>query len=224
MSEPIPVDIWSDVACPWCYIGKRRFEAAVATLTEADPDVAVDVTYHSFELMPDAPETFDGSAAEYLAAAKGLPVEQTRAMQDHVAGIAAEVGLDYDFASQQPTNTNKANQLLHLARAHGLQVAMKERLMAAHFVEGRHVGRDDDLAALAADVGLDPDAVRTALREGTYAAAVAEDVAAARRIGIGGVPFYVLDRRYGVSGAQPSEVFVQALTRVVAERREGTAA
>lgn len=218
MTNTLKVDIWSDVACPWCYIGRRRFETAIARIAERDgaaPDVEVE--YHSFELSPDTPVDFEGTATEFLAGHKGIPLDQAQQMQDHVTALAAGEGLEYRMDQVQHTKTLKAHELLHLAKAHGKQDAMKERLLRAYFTEGRHVGRVADLADLAADVGLDRDEVATALEAGTFAADVAADMAQARAYGINGVPFFVVDGKYGVSGAQDPALFVQVLDRAIAE-------
>ena len=222
MAEPIKIDVWSDVACPWCYIGKRRLESGITAFTGAADGAAppVEVEFHSFQLSPDTPADVVGSAADFLAEHKGLPREQAAQMQAQVAAIAAEDGLHYDFGSQRPANTRMAHQVLHLAKHDGLdvQAAMKERLLAAHFVEGRHIGREDELVDLAVEVGLDRDETLAALADQRYAAAVDADIAQARQLGINGVPFFVLDGRYGISGAQPSELFTQALRQVVEDR------
>ena len=165
----LTVDIWSDVACPWCYIGKRRFEEGVRRYQQAEGARPVDVEYHSFELAPDTPVDFEGSEVDFLARHKGMPAEQVHQLVAHVTELAAAEGLAYDFDALRHTNTRKAHQVLHLAKAHGLQRELKERLLRAYFVEGRHVGRDDSLAELAAEVGLDADLVLAALREGTSA-------------------------------------------------------
>ena len=211
MSDVIKVDVWSDIACPWCYIGKRKFETGAEGFD-------VEVEYHSFELSPDTPVDFEGSEIDFLVAHKGMPAEQVGPMLDQVKGIAAEVGLDYDFDALQHTNTVKAHQLLHFAKAHGKQLELKERLLRAYFVEGGHVGRDEDLADLAAEVGLDrADALR-ALQSNEYLEAVHADQEQAMRYGIRGVPFFVIDGKYGVSGAQAPETFAQALKQVQDER------
>jgi predicted DsbA family dithiol-disulfide isomerase len=210
----ISVDIWSDIACPWCYIGKRRFEAGLARFDGRDDVV---VTLHSFELAPDTPTDFDGSEVDFLVRHKGIGSSQVAEMLQQVTQIAAGEGLRYDFDALRHTNTRKAHEVLHLARAHGRQLDMAERLFAAYFTEGRHLGRDDDLATLAGDVGLDADEVRSALSAGTYAAAVDADIAQARAFGISAVPFFVIDGRYGISGAQPADAFASALIQVGAE-------
>ncbi|WP_123814733.1 DsbA family oxidoreductase [Myceligenerans xiligouense] len=217
MSEPLKIDIWSDVACPWCYIGKRRLESALDRITERDgarPDVTVE--YHSFELSPDTPVDFEGTATEFLAGHKGIPLAQAQQMQDHVTRLAAAEGVEFRTDQVRHTKTLKAHELLHLAKQHGKQYEMKERLLAAYFTEGRHVGHAADLADLAAEVGLDRDEVLAALEAGRFADDVAADIAQARAYGINGVPFFVLDGRYGVSGAQDPAVFVQAIDEATA--------
>lgn len=212
LPEPIKVDIWSDIACPWCFIGKRKFEAAVAS-----SGVPVDVEYHSFELSPGTPAEYPHSHDEFLAGHLGVSREQAAAMGDRVTGIAATVGLNYDYARLQTTNTVLGHQAIHYAKAHGKQAQMKERLMKAYFEEGRHVGRIPELADLAAEIGLDRDDVVRSLTAGEYLDAVRADVVLAGELGIRGVPFFVLDGTYGISGAQESATFAQALEQVAAE-------
>jgi predicted DsbA family dithiol-disulfide isomerase len=216
VSEPIKVDIWSDVQCPWCYIGKRKFEAGVAAF---GGDVAVE--YHSFELAPDTPVDYEGTTADYLSERKGMPVAQAKQMLQRVTDIAADVGLEYHFDDVHQTNTVKAHELIHYAKAKGRQLDMKERLLKAYFIEGRHVGRIADLADLAADIGLDHDDVVRALTAEQYLADVKADVALARQYGIQGVPFFVIDGQYGVSGAQEAAAFADVLTQVRNERGNG---
>jgi predicted DsbA family dithiol-disulfide isomerase len=221
VSEPIKIDIWSDIACPWCYIGKRHLEGGLAALGDDAP--AVEIEYHSYELAPDTPIDFEGSEVDFLAGHKGIPVEQARGMIDRVTGIAAQAGLDYDYDALQHTKTLKAHELLHFAKEQGRQLELSERLFRAYFTEGRHVGRIDELVELATEVGLDADAAREAIESGRFALAVQADIAQAGAYGINGVPFFVFDGKYGVSGAQPVEVFSQVLTQV-AEERDGAAA
>jgi len=208
---PIKVDIWSDVACPWCFIGKRKFEAAADAF-----DGQVVVEYHSFELAPDTPEDYPGTHADYLVS-RGFPADQIEAMDARVSGIAASVGLAYDYERNHPTRTLKAHELLHFAKAHGKQVEMKERLMQAYFERGEHVGRIDDLVGFAVEVGLDGAAARAALESGEYAEDVQADIAQARAYGINGVPFFVIDGRYGVSGAQETATLLEVLNNVKTE-------
>ncbi|MBR23137.1 MAG: disulfide bond formation protein DsbA [Leifsonia sp.] len=223
MSKPLSVQIWSDVQCPWCYIGKRKFEAALAELA-ADPAAPqVEVVYRSFELAPDTPVDFEGTPVDYLSQRKGIAPEQARAMIDRVSGIAESVGLDYRYDDIHQTNTVLAHELLHFAKAHGKQLELKERLLRAYFTEGRHIGRADDLAELAAEVGLDHDEAQAALTEHTYLPDVKADMAQAVAYGIQGVPFFVIDDRYGISGAQETAHFVAALRQAAAERTEAPA-
>lgn len=223
MTDKITIDVWSDIACPWCYIGKRNLEAGLAQ-TAADTDAPqVDVTFHSFELSPDTPVDFEGDEVDFLAGHKGMPRERVREMLDQVTGVAANSGLEYRFDLLQHTNTVKAHELLHFAKAQGRQYEMAERLMSAYFTEGKHVGRVDDLVDLAVEVGLDASDVRDALESGRHLADVRADQAQAQAYGIQGVPFFVIDGKYGVSGAQPADAFAQIVRQVWAEHRESPA-
>jgi len=224
VSEPIKIDVWSDIACPWCYIGKRNLESGLAEASAVDGAPAIEVTYHSFELSPDTPVEFEGSTTDFLATHKGISVDRAREMNDRVTGIAAAAGLEYHLDDVKHTNTVKAHELLHFAKEQGRQHDLAERLMSAYFTEGRHLGREDELVSLAADAGLDADAARDALRSGRYLAAVRADQAQASAYGINGVPFFVIDRKYGVSGAQPAEAFSQIIRQVRAERLEAATA
>ena len=219
-SIPIRIDVWSDVACPWCYIGKRNLESGMIAFAATEHALPIELEYHSFELAPDTPVEFTGSEIEFLMSHRGVSAEQARAMIDRVVGIARGAGLDYDYDSLQHTNTIKAHQLLHHAKERGLQLEMKERLLSAYFVEGRHVGRVEDLADLAVEVGLDRADVIRSLEADEYLEAVGADMQQARQYGINGVPFFVIDSRYGISGAQPREVFVEVLTRAAVDRAE----
>ena len=204
----IKVDIWSDIQCPWCYIGKRKFELGVAA---AEAPVAVE--YHSFELAPDTPVDFDGSPADYLAG-RGFPRSQVGQMLDRTTNIAAAVGLEYHFDRARQTNTIRAHELIHFAKDEGRQLDMVERLFRAYFTEGSHVGRIEELVGLAGDVGLDRDKAEDALRTNTYLPAVKADIRQAARYGITGVPFFVFNDQYGVSGAQEADTFAAVLEQV----------
>ena len=218
MSEAIKIDVWSDIACPWCYIGKRNLERGLAEVA-ADADAPrVEVEYHSFELSPDTPVDFEGSQVDYLSQHKGISREQADQMLQRVTGVAAEAGLAYRFDLLQHTNTVKAHELLHFAKAHGRQLEMVERLMSAYFIEGRHLGRTDELVSLAAEVGLPADEARAALESERHLPDVRADQEQAAAYGINGVPFFVIDGQYGVSGAQPPEAFAQITRQLWAER------
>jgi predicted DsbA family dithiol-disulfide isomerase len=205
---PLTVEIWSDVVCPWCYIGKRRFEAALARFPHRDE---VEVTYRSFELDPDAPARHAVSGPERLAEKYGVSVEEARAMNDRVTGIAAQEGLEYHLDVARGGNTLDAHRMLHLAAAHGVQAEAKERLMRAYFSEGEPISDADTLVRLVAEVGVPEDEARAVLAGDRYTAEVRDDEQLGAQLGIRGVPFFVLDRRYGVSGAQPADVLAGAL-------------
>lgn len=223
MTDAIKIDVWSDIACPWCYIGKRNLQSGLEAAS-ADPDAPeVEVVFHSFELSPDTPVDFDGGEADYLSHHKGISPDQAQQMLDRVTGVAADAGLEYRFDLLKHTNTVKAHELLHFAKEQGRQPEMTERLMAAYFTEGRHLGQEDELVALAADAGLDADAAREALRSERFLPAVRADQAQAAAYGISGVPFFVIDGKYGVSGAQPADAFAQIVRQVWAEHRESQA-
>jgi predicted DsbA family dithiol-disulfide isomerase len=207
------VEIWSDIACPWCYIGKRRFEAALAHFEHRDD---VTVTWRSFELDPSAPRELTDSAPEHLARKYGMSVEQAQARLDQITELAAADGLRYRFDLQRRGNSFDAHRLLHLAAAHGLQDAMKERLLAAHFEEGEPIGDRETLARLAAEAGLPEVEAREVLTTERFAEEVREDERTAGALGITAVPFFVVDRRIAASGAQPVEVFGELLRRGLA--------
>ena len=205
------VEIWSDVVCPFCYIGKRRFERALGEFAyRAD----VQVEWKSFQLTPDFVPTPGESSHASLAKKKGVPEAEGRRMNDYVTQAAQEVGLSYQFDIAIPANTFLAHQLIHFAAHHGRQAAMKERLFAAYYLEGRDLNDLDTLLNLAAETGLDAVAAGQALAAGTYAHAVRRDEYEAQQIGVRGVPFFVFDDKYAVSGAQPSEVFAEVLDKV----------
>ncbi len=204
----LTVDIWSDVVCPWCYIGKRRFEAALEQFEHRDD---VTVLWHSFELDPEAPPVAEGRSAERLAAKYGMTVEEAAGRQAEITTLAAQDGLTYDLAESRGGNTFDAHRLIHLAAEHRLGDAAMERLMRAYFSEREAIGDRETLQRLAVEAGLPAEEVREVLEGERYADAVRADERAATQIGIRGVPFFVLGRKYGVSGAQPAEVLLQAL-------------
>ena len=204
------VEIWSDVVCPWCYVGKRRFEHALERFAHRDD---VELTWRSFELDPGAPPERKHSSAEHLAAKYGMSVEQAEQTNAQMTELAASEGLEYHLDRTRGGNSFDAHRLIHLAAAHDLQDAMKERLMRAYFTEGQPVGDKDVLVRLAVEVGIDAADARTALDGEAFADTVHADEELAARIGIRGVPYFVLDRRYGVSGAQPSELLLEALEK-----------
>ena len=209
MSEPVDgqvkIEIWSDVVCPWCYIGKRRLERALAEFEHAGE---VEVTWRSFQLNPDMPAGRAVPTMDYLAGRFGA---QSKAMVARVADLARSEGLDLDFDAALSVNTMDAHRTVHLAADHGVADAAEERLMHAHFTEGADLSDPETLAGLLAEINLPADRVRTVLAGTEYADAVRADVEQAYAFGATGVPFFVIDRKYGISGAQPTEAFLHAL-------------
>jgi predicted DsbA family dithiol-disulfide isomerase len=208
------VEIWSDIACPWCYVGKRRFESALRQFEHASE---VEVVWRSFELDPDAPRSHAESQDEILAKKYGMPVERARAMNERMTGEAAKEGLDFHFDRVRVGNTFDAHRLVHLAAESGRAEAMKERLMRAYFTEGESVAEPDILVRLGTEVGLDPARVREVVTSDAYASDVRADEQRARAFGISGVPFFAIDERYGVSGAQTPDVLLGALRQAYDE-------
>jgi predicted DsbA family dithiol-disulfide isomerase len=208
------VEIWSDVVCPWCYIGKRRFESALAAFEHRDE---VNVIWRSFQLDSSAPTTADGDPLERLVAKYGMSRADAERAQARVTATAASVGLDFHLDRARSRNTFDAHRLLHHALTAGKQSELKERLMAAYFVDGEAVGEPEVLARLATEVGLERSAVREVLDSDRFAAEVRQDELEARRLGISGVPFFVIDRTYGISGAQPSELMLSTLDQAWAD-------
>jgi predicted DsbA family dithiol-disulfide isomerase len=212
----VNVEIWSDVVCPWCYIGKRRFEQALARFPHADD---VTVTFRSFELDPGAPAEREGSHDEHLAQKYGMTVQRARELNQQMTDTAAADGLDFHFERMRGGNTFDAHRLLHFAAEHGKQLELKERLLRATFTEGEPVADSDALQRLAVEVGLPEDGVREVLGSDRYADAVRADEQQAIAYGITGVPFFVVDAKYGVSGAQPADVLLQVLQRAYDESK-----
>jgi predicted DsbA family dithiol-disulfide isomerase len=200
----VKIEIWSDVVCPWCYIGKRRLEHALAEFEHADE---VEIVWRSFQLNPDASHQAIPTK-QYLISRFGPQASQ---MSERVAAIAKDEGLD--FGSDSLTvNTFDTHRLLHLAADEGVQDAAKERLLRAHFTEGADLSDPDTLVALMKEAGVNEDRTREVLANpDEYAKAVNSDIEEARALGANGVPFFVIDRKYGISGAQPAETFRQAL-------------
>jgi len=206
----VQIEVISDVVCPWCFIGKRRLETALRTLRQRGGAPEVEVTWRPFQLNPDMPE--DGiDRAEYLRRKFGSNAAQ---IYQRVSAVGESVGIAFDFARvQRQPNTLAAHQLIALARAHGSQDAMVERLFRAYFLEGADLTREDVLVQLAADAALDPQVARADLRDAVRRKAVRDEDALARSMGVEGVPFFVFDRRLAVSGAHEPEVLVQAIER-----------
>lgn len=211
------VDIWSDIACPWCYVGKRRLEQALKEFPHADQ---VNVVWHAFELDPSAPKERDPSLshAERLAKKYGMSVAQASQRTEQLRRIAEAEGLAFDFEHIRSGNTFDAHRLIRLARDRGLQLAAEERFFKAYLEEGALMSDHATLARLAAEVGLDAGEVADVLASDQYAEAVRADERQAHQLGISGVPCFVLDGRFAVSGAQSSQVLLSALHQAWSER------
>ncbi|MFV2018963.1 DsbA family oxidoreductase [Micromonospora sp. LOL_023] len=204
----VRIDVWSDVICPWCYIGKQRLETALSRHPDADQ---VRVRWHSFQLDPAHPKGHREPVWEMLARKTGAPPEQVRAMTSQVTELAAAEGLTYALDRAIAVNTVDAHRLNQLAARQGLDGQMHERLLRAHLVEAAVLDDPATLVRLATEVGIDADAAERVLASEEYAAEVTADARAARRLGASGVPFFVLNDRWAISGAQPAEAFASAL-------------
>lgn len=204
------VEIWSDVACPWCYVGKRRFEKALELFEHRDE---VEVRWRSFELDPSAPTERARSGPEHLAAKYGTSLEQARLMNRRLEEVAATEGLEFRLDTLRTGNTFDAHRLLHLAAEQGVADEVKEAFMHAYFTANRLMSDHAVLEGLAVEAGLPADDVRAVLASDRYAAEVRADEAEAGRLGANGVPFFVIDRAFGVSGAQPADLFTEVLER-----------
>jgi len=206
----VHVEIWSDIACPWCYVGKRRFEAALERFEHRDE---VTVTWRSFELDPAAPAARPHDGATHLAEKYGTTVEQARAMQDNMTRVAAAEGLDFRFDRIRLGSTFDAHRLVHLAAAHGRQDAMKERLMRAYLTEGELMSDHATLRRLAAEAGMPAGDVADLLATDRFTDAVREDERTAAQLGITAVPFFVVDRAMGISGAHEPDLLLKMLRK-----------
>lgn len=212
------VDLWSDVVCPWCYVGLANLEEALGRFEHGDE---VEVVLHSFELDPNAPAEDPRSLNELLAKKYGAPIEQIEAQQARLTALGAERGIDFRFDKARRSNSFDAHRLLHLAGERGCQLELKHRLGRAYFTDGEVLTDRAVLEAAAADVGLDAAEVAEVLDGDRYAAEVRRDEAEAHEIGVGGVPFFVFDGRLGLSGAQPPEALLRVLERAWPERVTG---
>jgi predicted DsbA family dithiol-disulfide isomerase len=206
----LKVEIWSDVVCPWCYIGKRRFEQA---LEQFEHKQHINIEWKSFQLDPDSKPEPGISIHQSLAAKKGWTLDYARQMNDHVANLAKEVGLAYNFDIVVPANTLDAHRLLQFAKKKGLGDIAEELLFKAYFSGGKNIADHSTLIELAVDIGLDANEVRSMLSSDLFTEEVSRDVYEAYQLGIRSVPFFVVDEKYGVSGAQPTEVFLGALRK-----------
>jgi predicted DsbA family dithiol-disulfide isomerase len=212
MTTPLLIDVWSDVACPWCYVGKRRLEGALARFPHRDD---VRVTWHAFELDPGAPRVRPAgvSHVERIAKKYGMPIEKAEAATKNLVEVAAADGITMRFDRIHGGNTFDAHRVIHLAGERGLQDAVKERLLLGYFTEGESIGEPEVLVRLASEAGLDAEEVRAMLASDAHTSAVRSDEEQASELGIRGVPFFVIAGRFGVSGAQPVDVLLSALSK-----------
>ena len=208
------VEIWSDVMCPFCYIGKRRFEDALQKSAHKDE---IEVEWKSFQLNPDMVTSPDTNINQYLAKIKGWSIEQAEEMNAYVTNMAAEAGLTYNFDKAVVANSFKAHRFTHLAKQHGLGDAAEEQLFKAYFTDGKNTDDIDTLIELGTTIGLDAAEIKQTLESDAYAGEVKQDITEAQRLGISGVPFFVLDRKYGISGAQTPDVFEGTIEKAFAE-------
>jgi predicted DsbA family dithiol-disulfide isomerase len=212
------IEIWSDVMCPFCYIGKRRFEDALQQFANKDE---IEIEWKSFQLNPDMKTDTSISISQYLANAKGWTLEYAQQMNDHVSGMAAEVGLTYNMKNAVVANSFNAHRFSHLAKQHGLGDAAEEQLFKAYFTDSKNIDDTDTLVELGTAIGLDGDEVKQTLAGDTYADDVKHDIAEAQHLGIRGVPFFVMNTKYAVSGAQAVPVFTETIEKAFSEWKDG---
>ena len=215
--QKMKIEVWSDVMCPFCYIGKRHLEAALAEFEDSN---RVEIVWKSYQLNPDLPlkiENKESTCTHTLAKAKGISYEQSVQMHDNVVKMAAKVGLNYQFDKAVVANSFYAHQLAQYAKEKGLGIEIEELLFKAYFTEGKDISDKATLVLLGAELGFTQAEVEQALSDEKHAASVRKDIAEAQQIGVRGVPFFVFDRKYAVSGAQPTEQFLGALKQSVSE-------
>ncbi len=211
------VEIWSDVMCPFCYIGKRHFEQAIEKLPFKNE---IEVNWKSYQLNPEYHNTTNETVYEYLSRSKGMHIDQAKQMAKQVVEMAEKAGLTINFDQNIPANTFNAHRLIHLAATHQLQDLAEEKLFEAYFVNSKNIGDENVLIDLAVEIGLDKNEAKQVLQSDQFAEEVRYDVYESQNLGIQGVPYFVMDRKYGVSGAQPVQAFTDALTQSFMEWKE----
>lgn len=210
INDKLKIEIWSDVVCPFCYIGKRKFEAALADFKHA-PEL--EIIWKSYQLSPEMKTIPGKSIHQYLSDHKRISLSEATAMNNQVAGRAKNVGLQYNFDKAIPANTFMAHRFSHLARVQGVQNEAEEKLFSAYFTEGKNIDDVDTLAQIGAEIGIDTGLVKNTLEGDEFAEAVRNDIQEAFSLGLRGVPFFVFDRKFAVSGAQDSQVFLNTLEK-----------
>lgn len=211
------IEIWSDVMCPFCYIGKRHFEEALSKFSDKEH---IDIEWKSFQLDPTMPNVAEESQEDYLVKRKGMSRDQVQGMLQNVTAMAKEAGLDFNFDQSIMVNSQKAHQLIQFAKSKGLGNEIEERLFKAYFTEGKNVADEITLTELGIEIGLDENELQVAFNDDKYLYQMKQDIQEAQNIGVRGVPFFVFDRKYGVSGAQPTEAFLETLNKSFGEWRE----
>ena len=211
------IEIWSDVMCPFCYIGKRHFEEALSKFSDKEH---IDIEWKSFQLDPTMPDVVEESQEDYLVKRKGMSRDQIQGMLQNVTAMGKEAGLDFNFDQSIMVNSQKAHQLIQFAKSKGLGNEIEERLFQAYFTEGKNVADETTLTELGKEIGLDENELQVAFNDDKYLYQMKQDIQEAQNIGVRGVPFFVFDRKYGVSGAQPTEAFLETLNKLFGEWRE----
>jgi len=211
------VEVWSDIMCPFCYIGKRNYEAGLKQFTDSSN---IEIVWKSFQLDPNIPEAVSENVYQYLADRKGMSYEQSVQMHESVVATAKRAGLEYNFDKAVIANSFNAHRMIQLAKTKDLGDAAEERLFFAYFTEGKNFGSAEVLVELGKDIGLTEAEVQTALTDDSYAYKVRQDVEEAQQLGVRGVPFFVFNRKYAISGAQPPEAFLETLEKSFAEWRK----
>ena len=211
------IEIWSDVMCPFCYIGKRNFEAAMAQFPNKEN---IEVVWKSYQLDPTLPETAHESHEDYLVKNKGMSAEQVKGMLANVTAMAKQAGLEYDFDKSIMVNSQKAHLLIQFAKTKNVGDEAEEQLFKAFFTEGKNIADIETLTQLGMEIGLDKEELQTAFTDETYRYTMKQDIQEAKNLGVTGVPFFVFDRKYAVSGAQPAPAFLETLDKSYTEWRK----
>ncbi|MDR2285782.1 MAG: DsbA family oxidoreductase [Sphingobacterium sp.] len=214
--EKMKIEIWSDIMCPFCYIGKRKLEKSIETLPNKD---AIEIEWKSYQLNPDLQTDTSQNINDYLSTHKGMSLEQAQQMSQQVTQMAAVEGLEYHMDKAVVANSFRAHVFAHFAKKYGKQLEAEELLFKSYFTEGKNVDDIAVLKALATQLGLDENELARVLKSGELDDEVKMDIHEARQIGVQGVPFFVYDRKYAISGAQPNELFVQTLEKAMSEWR-----
>lgn len=208
------VEIWSDVMCPFCYIGKKKFETALAEFQSRE---MVDVEWKSFQLMPDLKTTGTKNLHKFLMEQKGMSIGDAKRLNAHVEQMAKQAGVYFDFENAIPANTFNAHRLLHFAKKQGKQSEAEEVLFRAYLVEGKNIDDKETLVQLGMTIGLDAAPLKSALTDDSFTNDVHKDIQEAGQLGVRGVPYFVFDRKYAISGAQDNQVFLQTLEKSFTE-------